>query len=208
MTNESALVLNDEPLFCTAPGDPAPPVTPEVWSALYTNHYRYVLQVCRGFFNQPEDAEDAAAEVFLKLYKVLHQKDHTVPFRPWVSRVAGHHCIDKIRKKQRERISAQEEGAITEVADHSTPSALSELMRRETEARLRRELARLPERHRRALVLRYYKRMSYSEIARVLNTRQASIRVMMFRAKSYLRRNLRSAQKAELRRAQMSMNLA
>ena len=61
--------------------------------------YQYVLRVCRRFFRQPEDAEDAAAEVFLKLYRVLHQRDETMPFRPWVSRVAGRHCIDKLRQK-------------------------------------------------------------------------------------------------------------
>jgi RNA polymerase sigma-70 factor, ECF subfamily len=207
MTNESALLLNDDPHICATLGGPQP-ISPEVLSALYTNHYRYVLRVCRGFFRQPEDAEDAAEEVFLKLYKVLHQKDHAVPFRPWVSRVAGHHCIDKLRKKQRERSAALEEAKVSDVVDHAAPSVLTELLRKETESRVRRELARLPERHRRALILRYYKRMSYSEIARTLNTRQAAIRVMMFRAKGYLRRNLRSAQKAELRRSQMSMNVA
>jgi DNA-directed RNA polymerase specialized sigma24 family protein len=47
---------------------------PEVLSSLYTTHYHHVLQVCRRFFRQPEDAEDAAAEVFLKLHWVLENQ--------------------------------------------------------------------------------------------------------------------------------------
>jgi DNA-directed RNA polymerase specialized sigma24 family protein len=40
------------------------------------------------------------------------------------------------------------------------------------------------------LVLRYYKQMSYSEIARALKTRLPAVRMIMFRAKEQLRRNL------------------
>ncbi len=78
---------------------------PEVLSTIYTAHYRHVLQVCRRFFRQPEDAEDAAAEVFLKLHTVLETRDEAVPFRPWVSKVAGRHCIDKLRRRKREKDS-------------------------------------------------------------------------------------------------------
>ena len=48
---------------------------PEALSTIYTTHYRHVLRICRSFFRQPEDTEDAAAEVFLKLHKVLETRD-------------------------------------------------------------------------------------------------------------------------------------
>jgi DNA-directed RNA polymerase specialized sigma24 family protein len=51
----------------------------------------------------------------------------------------------------------------------------------------------LPEIYRVALVLRYYKRMSYSEIAHALNTRLPSVKIRIFRAKNYLRRSLRNS---------------
>jgi len=44
---------------------------PVLLCSLYTSHYRYVLKVCRHFFWQRADAEDAASEVFLKLHTVL-----------------------------------------------------------------------------------------------------------------------------------------
>src|SRR6516162_2673941 len=74
-------------------------------AGIYAAHYRHVLQVCRRFFRHREDAEDAAAEVFLKLPNVLGQRNEALPFRPWVSQVAGRHCIDKLRKRKRERCS-------------------------------------------------------------------------------------------------------
>jgi RNA polymerase sigma-70 factor (ECF subfamily) len=163
-------------------------------STIYTAHYRHVLQVCRRFFRQPEDAEDAAAEVFLKLYKVLHQRNETVPFLPWVSKVAGRQCIDMLRHKKCERSSSLEEIDLSGVADRSIPSPLSQILRKDEQRRVREQLIRLPEKYKVPLVLRYYKRMSYFEIARALNTRLPTVRMMIFRAKGYLRRNLRREQ--------------
>ena len=49
---------------------------------------------------------------------------------------------------------------------------------------------RLPDRYKVPLVLRYYKRMSYAEIASALNRRLPEVRTIIFRAKNRLRRNL------------------
>ena len=54
---------------------------PELLGSLYISHYRYVLKVCRHFFWQREEAEDAAAEVFLKLHAVLETEDRPIRFR-------------------------------------------------------------------------------------------------------------------------------
>jgi len=166
-------------------------------SAIYQEQYRHVLQVCLRFFRRPEDAEDAAAEVFLKLYKVLHQKDEKLPLRPWLSQVAGHHCIDKLRQRKREKSSSLEEFDSGSIADRSTPSPFSEILRKEERRKVREHLSRLPERYKALLVLRYYRQMSYSEIARALNTRLPAARMMIFRAKNYLRRNWRRSEEAE-----------
>jgi len=171
-------------------------VCPEVLSAIYTAHYQHVLQVCRRFFRQPEDAEDAAAEVFLKLHTVLEKKDEQHPFRPWVSQVAGRHCIDKLRRRKREKCSIVDGNILCAIPDHATPSPLSQVLHKEAKRQVREELNRLPDHYKVPLVLRYYKRMSYSDIARTLNRRLPAVKTMIFRAKSRLRRNLGYVEKA------------
>lgn len=202
MAAQSNLLLIEETRRCATSTQPIPP---EVLRAFYSAHHHHVLHVCRRFFRQPEDAEDAAAEVFLKLYRVLHQKDETSPFLPWVSQVAGHHCIDKLRKRQREKSSSLEEVNLSGIADRSTPSPLSEVLRKDEARRVREQLVRLPAKYKVPLVLRYYERMSYSEIARTLNTRAPTVRVMIFRATNYLRRNLRQAEQVHVRRRLLKM---
>jgi|HubBroStandDraft_6_1064221.scaffolds.fasta_scaffold104639_2 RNA polymerase sigma-70 factor (ECF subfamily) len=169
-----------------------PQSCPEMISALYASHYRYVLAVCRHYFWRREDAEDAAAEVFLKLHTVLKNvEQQPTSFRPWLSTVTGRHCIDKLRRRQcegRYRVDVKEFAALPDV---STPSPLSQILRQEEEQHLREELRRLPRHYRVPLVLRYYRRMSYAEIAQTLGKQIPAIKMTIFRAKRELRERLR-----------------
>ena len=164
----------------------------ESLALIYAAHYRHVLQVCRRFFRHHEDAEDAAAEVFLKLPNVLGQRNQSLPFRPWVSQVAGRHCIDKLRKRKRERCATLLNEEWEVVPDHSALSPLSQVLRDEKQRRVREQLERLPDCYRVPLILRYYQRLSYSEIARRLNRQVPTIKTLLYRAKNKLRRNLRA----------------
>jgi RNA polymerase sigma-70 factor, ECF subfamily len=163
---------------------------PEVISSLYAAHYQHVLHVCRHFFHLPEDAEDAASEVFLKLHTILHKKNETHPFRPWVCQVAGRHCIDKLRRRQREKYSAVPDEQLSAFPDASSPSPLSQLLRKEAKRRLLKQLDCLPNYYKVPLMLRYYQHMSYSEIALRLNRRLPVVKTAIFRAKLRLRRSL------------------
>src|SRR6266699_2427287 len=66
----------------------------------------------------------------------------------------------------------------------------TEILRREERRQVREQLIRLPEKYKVPLLLRYYKRMTYSEIARTLNRGLPAVKIMIFRAKDQLRRNL------------------
>jgi RNA polymerase sigma-70 factor (ECF subfamily) len=189
MATQLVSLLIEERRFGTPPRQ-ALQAWPEELSTIYTTHYRDVLRVCRRFFRQPEDAKDAAAEVFLKLHRVLEKKDPATPLRPWLAQVAGRHCIDKLRQRKLEKSCSFAGIDVREVPDDLTPSPLSQVLSREKQLQVREQLNRLPEHYRIPLVLRYYKRMSYAEIAGALNRRLPAVRMMIFRAKEQLRRNL------------------
>lgn len=179
-------------------------ICPEVLSAIYHADYQHVLRVCRRFFRRPEDAEDAAAEVFLKLCRVLQQRDESLPFRPWVSQVAANHCIDVLRQRKREKNSSLEEIDVSNLADRSIASPLSQVLRKDEQRQIREQVTRLPKKYKIPLVLHYYRRMSHSEISHALNTPLPTVRVMIFRAKNYLRRNLRRSKRTSDRISQLN----
>ena len=189
MATQPTVVFREETTLCASLGRRMRSC-PEELSSIYRDHYGHVLRICRRFFRHQEDAEDAAAEVFLKLHWILETRDETLPFRPWVSTVAGRHCIDKLRRRKREKDSSVEEADLSEVRDPSMLSPLSQVLSNEERHEVRKQLIRLPDRYKVPLVLRYYKQMSYSEIACALNRGLPAVRMMIFRAKEQLRRSL------------------
>jgi RNA polymerase sigma factor (sigma-70 family) len=161
---------------------------PELLGSLYISHYRYVLKVCRHFFWQREDAEDAAAEVFLKLHAVLETEDRPIRFRSWLSKVTGRHCIDKLRQvKAERRLRVDDELEFDALPDSSALSPLSRVLRREQQSKVREELRRLPRDYRILLVLHYYRQMTYAEMALALGKRLPAIKSAILRAKRMLR---------------------
>ncbi|HEY6129765.1 MAG TPA: sigma-70 family RNA polymerase sigma factor [Candidatus Acidoferrum sp.] len=165
---------------------------PELLGSLYSSHYRYVLKVCKHFFWRQEDAEDAAAEVFLKLHSVLDTEDSALSSRPWLSKVTGRHCIDKLRQAKAERRRRVEELEFDSLQDNVTLSPLSRVLLREKQSLIRQELRSLPRDYRILLVLHYYRHMSYADIARTLNKQLPAIKTAIFRAKKMLREKISS----------------
>jgi predicted DNA-binding protein YlxM (UPF0122 family) len=72
------------------------------------------------------------------------------------------------------------------------------VLRNEAERQVRQALTTLPEKHRIVLVLHYYDRMHYSQIANALNMSLSAVRVRIFRAKRFLRRKLGRTHRSDL----------
>jgi RNA polymerase sigma-70 factor (ECF subfamily) len=71
--------------------------------------------------------------------------------------------------------------------EHPDPGQLERLQAEHSSKEVRTGLAKLPDRARMALVLRYYSDMSYDEIAETLGVRRAFVGVLLLRARHQLR---------------------
>ena len=164
---------------------------PELFSAFYRSRYRYVLRICQRYLWRHEDAEDAAAEVFLKLH-TLENEENPIQSRSWLSKVTGRHCIDKLRKAKVESNRCVEDvecDALPQSLDHSP---LSRVLRREQQENVREALRRLPREYRILLVLHYYRQLTYAEIATALGKQMPAVKTGVFRAKRALREQVLS----------------
>ncbi len=164
----------------------------EALGEIYRRYARRVFGLCRHILASHESAEDAMSEVFLKLQRSIGSYDGSIPFPNWLLRVAGHQCIDTLRRRQRGRLVLVEVGDETASIEpvSSEPSPLTAAISTEERRRVREAIARLPEKYRVPLVLRYYGELSYDEIAQQLGLTRNSVAVLIFRAKQELRRRL------------------
>ena len=58
--------------------------------------YGLALSILRS----PEDAEEAAQDAFLKLFRARDQFDATREVEPWLLRIAGNACRDRLRRRR------------------------------------------------------------------------------------------------------------
>src|SRR6202167_3183726 len=158
----------------------------EAWGELYGQYAPAIFRFCRRALPTREDAEDATTEIFMKVRQKLGTYDSSRPFTAWLYKVASNHCWDTLRRR-RIRQDLETGDLDTLPLEHPDPSQLERLQAEHTSKEVRTGLARLPDRARMALVLRYYADMSYEEIADTLGVRRAFVGVLLLRARHQLR---------------------
>lgn len=168
----------------------------EAWGEVYRRYAPAIFRFCRRLLPTREDAEDATTEIFVKVRQKLGTYDSTRPFTAWLYKVASNHCWDVLRRR-RIRQDLETEDSETLPLENPEPSQLERLERESTSREVRAALARLPDRARMALVLRYYADMSYDEIAATLGVGRAFVGVLLLRAKHQLRAGLEERNEAD-----------
>lgn len=153
---------------------------------LMQRHERQVYGTARRLLGHPEDAQDAAQEVFLRLYRFLDRLEPGRPLAPWLYRVTVNVCRDlgrRRRGRQTVPLAEAEHLAADGTADPAARAAVREEKRIVEEA-----LARLSAKEREALVLRDVEGLSTEEVAAVLGSSPPTVRSQICHARLKLRR--------------------
>lgn len=160
---------------------------------------RRIFLLCRRMLQDPDEADSATQDVFLKAYKALN-KGHAPAGdldnpAGWVTRIAVNTCLDRLRSKAwkiwRRRASAKDEEVILQMTPHSEPDAERQLFAKQIQRRLETALAKLPARQRAVFSLRHYEGMTLDEIAQVLKLETGTVKAHLFRALAKLREELK-----------------
>lgn len=157
---------------------------------LMRRHDLQVLRTARRLVVHAADAQDAAQEVFVRLYRSLGRIDPRRPLAAWLYRVTVNVCHDLNRARLRFRalpvddLPAAEQPVAADAA--SDPAARAE--RAQEDDLLRRFLAELPEKERAAVVLRDLEGLSTREVARIQRSTATTVRSQISRARLKLRR--------------------
>ena len=132
-------------------------------------------------------AQDAANQAFIKAYRSIASYDPARPIRPWLLRIAVNEAITIGRSRTRERARRAPEAAAANVADR-TATPERETLDRESREIIRSAVARLPERYRVVVVLRYFNELSVDEVAAATGRSSSTVGVQLLRARRLLRK--------------------
>jgi RNA polymerase sigma-70 factor, ECF subfamily len=163
---------------------------------LYTHRLCTVLHHLLG---NPEEAEDLAQEVFLRVYRVRKRYRPRAKFSTWLFTIANNLALNALRSRQRKPVvplNVRDSGPLgprpAEQLVHDRANQPMQHMQQEELAGLvRRALEDLNERQRMAVVLNKFEDMNYAEIAEVMGLTTKAVKSLLSRARDNLRQALK-----------------
>ncbi|WML24029.1 sigma-70 family RNA polymerase sigma factor [Neobacillus sp. OS1-33] len=145
--------------------------------------FRTIFAVLRD----QKEAEDAAQEVFMKIYLSLPQYQNQ-GFKTWITRIAVNQAIDIKRKqvRRREEVAEELELPLVGTAKDSVEKEIIETDRRRL---VRRKLDELPDNYRDVIYGFYIAEKSYQQMAEEQNVQVKTIEMKLYRARHWMKRN-------------------
>jgi len=153
---------------------------------LFRRHYATVYGVLLRITGSPEESEDLAQEVFVRLHERQGSLDADGNLAGWLYRVASNAGFNALRSRQRFHNRLLRWVRLEWALQQSSPSAADEAERRTDAELVRQALSSLPERDRTVLILRY-SGVSYAEIAVAVGIKPSSVGTILVRAEHALR---------------------
>ncbi len=153
-------------------------------SALLTASHPHVQRFARSLCSSPQDAEDAAQEAMIVLYRQIGTLRATAALSSWMFRIVRNECLRQLRFAMRPTVLAPERA----------PSAEAMLLSRLETERLVEAISALPDDQRAVLVLRDVQGYSGAATAQALGLSRAAMKSRLHRARQTVRERLRYAQ--------------
>lgn len=146
---------------------------------LYEWFYRELLNWCKTFTENREQAEDLVQEAFLRAMQNMETLEglERQQCRAWLYRTAKNLYVDRLRRARRETIS-------------DTVPEWGETASEYTELETRQLLARLPEEERVIFVMRYLEGYNATEIGNIFGLPPATVRSRLSAARKHLRKEM------------------
>ncbi len=155
----------------------------------YEDNFFRLIRYLNGKTGSMEDAEDLASEVFIYCYEHYEQYDpeKSSP-TTWLYLVAN----SRLKNYYRDRRPHAEYSEFEDWLFCSEPDMDRAVYLEQLRGFLAGQLEQLPERQRRAVVLRFFREQSFEAIAEELDTTPGNVRTMISRALARLEQAVRA----------------
>src|SRR5580692_5306914 len=156
---------------------------PEEFGELYDRHSQAVFYLTLRFLGDPQKAEDATHDVFLKAFRKLDQYRGEASLRTWLYRIAINHCQNLCQSWHSRHIYASDDAAVLENSAAKTDSPLRVLETKELGQRIQKTLDAMSDEYRLLLLLIADEELTYEEIAALVDQSTDAVRGKLHRAR-------------------------
>ncbi|QOY91971.1 RNA polymerase sigma factor [Paludibaculum fermentans] len=163
-------------------GDPA------AFNEVVTAYRRRIFGTVSRLIGRPEDVEDVAQEVFLRLYYSLDQLRSPEVFEPWLYRLTVNAALDYLRKRRKRRLESRvsdlsEQAVMLADASAGTKVQVDDLHRAKVREFVDSLLSEVSEEDRALLTLKEVEGLSLKDLEKVYHVNENALKVRLFRAR-------------------------
>jgi len=156
----------------------------EAFGVLVGRYQQAALRTAFAVGGSESEAEDVTQEAFVKAFRALPGFREGAPLRPWLMRIVANEARNRLRSGgRRQRLTTRAAAMTPLVSGSAEDAALGSV----SASHLRAALARLSDRDRTVIGLRYFAGLSEAETAQALEVPSGTVKSRLSRALDHLR---------------------
>lgn len=167
----------------------------QAFAEMVDKYKNKVYVICFRMVGNKQEAEDLSQETFLRAYRYIGQYDMERKFSTWLFRIATNLSIDALRRRKPgvsldAELLGTEGLALEAILPDNQASPDEKMVQNELETAVQKEIQRLPEKYRTAIVLKYLEDLSLKEISEIMDIPVATVKTRIHRGREQLRKYL------------------
>jgi RNA polymerase sigma-70 factor (ECF subfamily) len=149
----------------------------DAYQEIVVRYMQSAYYVALGFVHNQQDALDISQDAFIRAFRRIKKFDTEKPFFPWFYKILKNLCFDHFKRQQRRGEVPLENVRILEVEDED----------REMKKAVWKGIEELPPEQKEIIILRYFRQLSYQEMAEILDKPIGTIMSSLYYAKKRLK---------------------
>ncbi|MBF0594774.1 MAG: sigma-70 family RNA polymerase sigma factor [Candidatus Omnitrophica bacterium] len=159
-------------------------------------HKTRVFHLAYRFLGNSTEAQDAAQEIFVKVYQARLTYEPTAKFTTWLYTIAKNTCLKTLARTHPtvsldEEVGSGDDKTKRQVADVNMPTPSEHMQQQEAADIVKAAIDDLPEQQRMAVILSRSDELSYDEIATVMGCSAKAVKSLLHRARVELKERLK-----------------
>lgn len=163
-----------------------------LYEIIMRRYNQRLYRVARAILRDNAEAEDVIQDAYVRAYQHLDQFAGRAPFSSWLTRIAVHEALRRVRwrnsNQQLEDTEHDEEGSMSVVEPSLDPEQRASIG--ELRQLLEEAVLDLPDQYRAVIMLRDVEELSTAETAEALELTEQNVKVRLHRGRSMMRERL------------------
>jgi RNA polymerase sigma-70 factor, ECF subfamily len=174
-----------------------------LYEIIMRRYNQRLYRVVRAILRDDDETEDVMQDAYVRAYQHLRQFESRAAFSTWVTRIAVHEALARLRRRNRfaPLENADEDGEILVNAATPFPDPEQSTSQSEITQMLEKAILALPEPYRTVLMLRDVEEMSTADTATSLSISEENVKVRLHRGRALIRKALYARAGAQARTA-------